>query len=737
MRNARLPSALVGPDTDHRQPIDILIVDDRPANLDSLHAVLAPLGHSLVRATSGEEALRYLLDHDPAVILLDVQMPAMNGFETATMIRQRERSERTPIIFLTAVDVSSDDVFKGYATGAVDYLLKPFEPQVVRAKVKVFVELSQQRHALRVLNKQLEAERKAIEDLLFAEQERAQVTLNSIGDAVVSTDATGRVGYLNSAAERLTGWSSGDAIDRPLPEVLNIVDATTRIAADDASAITMRQEKIGTLRTTCVLIRRDGAELLIEDSAAPIHDREGRVTGAVIVFRDVTEARAVSGRLTHFSRHDILTDLPNRTLLEDRIGQAFAMASRRGTRLALLFVDLDRFKHVNDSLGHAIGDALLKSVAARLLTCLRATDTVSRWGGDEFVVLLTQLDDADTAAVSAAKIITAVSAPYALADHVLDISASIGIGIWPDDATGVDELISAADAAMYKAKTHGGNHYQFFTSELNDQAIARRSLEDSLRRALERQELTLYYQPKNNLETSRVIGIEALVRWQHSTRGLLAPDQFVTIAEKCGLIIPIGRWIMREACRQARAWQEAGLTPMPIAVNVSASEFRSKGFVDGVAIVLRETGLAAQYLELEVTESVLMEDTQSTTAVLYALKDMGVQIAIDDFGTGYSSLSYLSRFPIDTLKIDRSFVDGITTAGHDATIINAVIGLGRSLNQHVVAEGVETEQQLALLRRQQCVEGQGYYFSHPVEARQFTDLLRQESDGPQGLPVRA
>ena len=299
---------------------------------------------------------------------------------------------------------------------------------------------------------------------------------------------------------------------------------------------------------------------------------------------------------------------------------------------------------------------------------------------------------------------------------MLDISASIGIGIWPDDATGVDELISAADAAMYKAKTHGGNNYQFFTSQLNDQAIARRSLEDSLRQALERQELTLYYQPKNNLETSRVIGIEALVRWQHSTRGLLAPDQFVTIAEKCGLIIPIGRWILREACRQARAWHEAGFTPMPIAVNVSASEFRSKGFVDGVAIVLRETELAAPYLELEVTESVLMEDTQSTTAVLYALKDIGVRIAIDDFGTGYSSLSQLSRFPIDTLKIDRSFVDGITAAGHDATIINAVIGLGRSLNQHVVAEGVETEQQLALLRRQQCVEGQGYYFSRPVEA---------------------
>ena len=734
MRNARLPSALVGSDTDHRQPIDILIVDDRPANLDSLHAVLAPLGHSLVRATSGEEALRYLLDHDPAVILLDVQMPAMNGFETATMIRQRERSERTPIIFLTAVDASSDDVFKGYATGAVDYLLKPFEPQVVRAKVKVFVELSQQQHALRVLNKQLEAERKAIEDMLFTEKERAQVTLNSIGDAVVSTDATGRVGYLNSAAERLTGWSSGDAIDRPLPEVLNIVDATTRIAADDASAV-VRQEKTGHVRTNCVLIRRDGAELLIEDSTAPIHDREGRVTGAVIVFRDVTEARAVSGRLTHFSRHDILTDLPNRTLLEDRIGQAFAMASRRGTRLALLFVDLDRFKHVNDSLGHAIGDALLKSVAARLLACLRATDTVSRWGGDEFVVVLTQLDEADTAAVSAAKIITAVSAPYALAGHVLDISASIGIGIWPDDAAGVDELISAADAAMYKAKAHGGNNYQFFTSQLNDQAIARRSLEDSLRQALQRQELTLYYQPKNNLETSRVIGIEALVRWQHSTRGLLAPDQFVTIAEECGLMMPIGRWILREACRQARAWHEAGFTPIPIAVNVSAAEFRSKGFVDGVAIVLRETELAAPYLELEVTESVLMEDTQSTTAVLSALKDMGVRIAIDDFGTGYSSLSYLSRFPIDTLKIDRSFVGGITAAGHDATIINAVIGLGRSLNQHVVAEGVETEQQLALLRRQQCVEGQGYYFSPPIEAEQFTDLLRQESDGPQGVPA--
>jgi diguanylate cyclase (GGDEF)-like protein/PAS domain S-box-containing protein len=340
--------------------------------------------------------------------------------------------------------------------------------------------------------KQAEEERRTIEDTLFAERELARVALGAIGDAVISTDVAGKVAYLNPQAETLTGWSRADGIGRPLPEVLNIVNVTTRAKTDGPSPIAMRLLKTVGLGMTCALIRRDGSELLVKDSAAPIHDRDGRVTGAVIVVRDVSETWAFSQRMAHSSEHDPLTDLPNRALLDDRIGQALAIAERRGRRVALLFVDLDRFKQVNDSLGHAIGDALLQSVAGRLRACLRATDTISRWGGDEFVVLLSQLDAAETAAVTAAKVIAALSASHVIGDHVLHISASIGIGIWPDDARGVDELITAADAAMYKAKERGGNTYQFFTSELNDWATDRHTVEKGLRRALQRQELTLH-----------------------------------------------------------------------------------------------------------------------------------------------------------------------------------------------------------------------------------------------------
>lgn len=462
----------------------------------------------------------------------------------------------------------------------------------------------------------------------------------------------------------------------------------------------------------------------MEDSAAPIHDREGRITGAVIVFRDVSEERALATKMARLAQYDGLTDLPNRALLQDRITQAIAQAKRTGAPLAVLFVDLDRFKHINDSLGHTLGDALLQSVTARLLASVRASDTVSRRGGDEFVVLLPQLTSADGARLTAERIMAAVSAPHEIGEHVAHISASVGISVYPDDGEGTDELISGADAAMYHAKENGRNNVQFFTSQMNVRSLARRALEDSLREALCRQEFALHYQPKVNLETSEMTGVEALLRWQHPTRGLLAPGEFVTVAEECGLILPIGRWVLFEACRQAQAWQDQGLRPVPVAVNVSAIELRAKGFVEHVAAVLQETGLDAQYLELEVTESALMTRADATAAMLHALKDLGVRLAIDDFGTGYSSLSYLSRFPIDTLKIDGSFVQGMTAGGPDAAIIHAIIGLGRSLQQRVVAEGVETEEQMALLQRQQCGEGQGYFFCRPVPADQLAGRLR-------------
>ena len=432
-------------------------------------------------------------------------------------------------------------------------------------------------------------------------------------------------------------------------------------------------------------------------------------------------------KMVHLAQHDALTDLPNRNLLNDRLAQAISLAQRQGKQFALMFVDMDRFKYINDSLGHGVGDQLLQVVAQRLMVCVRSSDTVCRQGGDEFLILLGDVEQAEDAALSAQKILAALTAPYLNDKTDIHITVSIGISIYPDDAQNADALIKSADTAMYHAKTVGRNNYQFFEQDMNVRAVERHFIEGGLRYALERQEFMLHYQPKINLESGTISGVEALVRWQHPQRGLVLPDDFIWIAEDCGLIVPIGTWVLHEACRQAQAWQDAGLPPVPVAVNISAVQFRHKDFLESVAAILKETGLAPHYLELELTESVLMQDADSTACVLKALKAIGVRLAIDDFGTGYSSLSYLKRFPIDTLKIDQSFLRDIThalTDSDDTAIIIAVVSMGKSLNQCVIAEGVETREQLAFLQAQGCGEGQGFYFSQPVTADEFNELLR-------------
>ncbi len=355
---------------------------------------------------------------------------------------------------------------------------------------------------------------------------------------------------------------------------------------------------------------------------------------------------------------------------------------------------------------------------------VRATDTVvSRQGGDEFVILLAEIERPQDAAHVAEKLLDAFADPHLISGNELHITLSIGISVYPDDGNNVDTVMKNADTAMYHAKANGRNNYQFFRADMNTRAVRRLIVESSLRRALTQEEFLLHYQPQIDLASGAMTGIEALIRWQDPNLGLVYPAQFIAIAEESGLIVPIGRWVLREACRQVQAWQASGLLAVPIAVNISAVELRQKNFLDGVALILKETGLAPRYLELELTETILMHDADSSAAVLKGLKTMGVQLAIDDFGTGYSSLSYLKRFPIDTLKIDQSFVRDIATDADDATIVSAVIGMGRNLKQRVIAEGVETQQQLAFLRTQQCEEGQGFHFSHPLSAEDFASLL--------------
>jgi len=684
----------------------LLLVEDNPGDARLLREMLNEQGSQHTELTHVQymrEAEKHLAEHTVDLILLDLGLPDTHGL--AAVRRAHTVAPRVPLVVLTGMD---DEVLASQALqeGAQDYLIK--------GQIDA-------RGLLRSLR--YSVERKAMEEALFAEKERAQVTLNCIGDAVACTDSLGKVTFLNLVAEKMTGWSLREAAGLPLGEVFRVLDAASREAAPSPMETAVGQEGTGHRPPNCVLVRRDGFEIPIEDSISPIHDREGNATGAVIVFRDVSAARAMADQITHSAEHDFLTGLPNRMLLNDRVNQAIAMAPRHHKRVAVLFLDLDGFKHINDSLGHPTGDKLLQSIAKRLVECVRASDTVSRQGGDEFVVLLSEVERSEDTAITARRMLQAVAEAHSIDHHDLHVTTSIGVSVFPDDGLDAETLIKNADTAMYQAKENGRQSYKFFKPAMNVRAVERQAIEESLRRALERQEFAVHYQPKVSLKTGEITGAEALLRWTHPVRGPIPPGQFIPIAEDCGLIRPIGNWILREACRQARVWLDAGLPLASMAVNISAVQFRNESFLPGVFATLEETGLDPKFLELELTESVLMKHAESTEVILKTLRARGVQLAVDDFGTGYSSLSYLRRFAIDALKIDQSFVRQITTTPSETTIVTAVISMGRSLNLRVVAEGVETTEELAFLQAHQCDQAQGYYFSRPVAAPQFADLL--------------
>src|SRR5216684_1513077 len=691
---------------------DILLIDDDATHAKAFEDALiargdGPSNIEWVRTLSS--GLERLAHKDVWAIFLNLFLPDSRGLNTID--RLLSVTSTIPIVVLGGVD--DEDTCKGaMLRGAQDYLLEGHLDSYSFAR------------AIRNI-----IEREIARQELFIEKERAQVTLNSIGDAVLSTDMSGNVTYLNVVAEQMTGWPRKEAVGHPLSDVFQIIDGATHKPSPNPMELAIKENITVGLSANCILVRRDGHECAIEDSAAPIHDRDGQVTGAVIVFHDVSMARSVVQEMSYLAQHDALTDLPNRMTLNDRLTQAISLARRNHNQLAVLFLDLDGFKHINDSLGHAIGDRLLQSVAARLVACVRKSDTVSRQGGDEFVILLPEVTHAADAAVSAAKIISELKKEHTLGEHRLRVTVSIGISTYPDNGEDADTLIKNADTAMYHAKQSGRDNCQFFRPDIGLNAVERQSLEGQLRYALERQELLLHYQPKVNLKTGAITGVEALVRWQHPERGLLLPGQFLTIAEDSGLIVAIGQWVLREACRQTREWLDAGLPAVPVAVNISSLEFRSGQFLEGVQVALKNTCLDPSFLELELTETVLMQHAESSACALGQLKAIGVRLAVDDFGTGYSSLSYLTRFPIDALKLDQSFVRDISSTD-DAIVVRAVISMGKSLKHTIIAEGVETPEQLAFLQAHGCDEGQGYYFSRPVGAQQFAKLLETGISAP-------
>jgi diguanylate cyclase (GGDEF)-like protein/PAS domain S-box-containing protein len=693
----------------------LLIQHDLSGARASYEALSSEVGqeYCLVRATTCSEGVKRLLDDTQlpeaerlSAVVVDLSLPDSTGIETFD--RLFRAAPQIPFLILATPE--DEEMAKlAIRRGAQDYISSgPINGRVL----------------LKIVNNMIE--RAAIIEALYDDRERAQVTLNSIGEAVISADLLGRITYLNSTAESMTGWSSSDAIGLNLTDVFHIIDSTTRLNVPTPVAAAIRADRIVTLTPNCSLIRRDGTEVSIEDSSAPIHDRRGLVTGAVMVFHDVSQTRSMTLRMAHLAQHDDLTDLPNRLLLDERLSHDIALAARSHGILAVLFLDLDRFKHVNDTLGHAVGDRLLQSVGKRLLTCVRSSDTVSRQGGDEFVVLLSSVSHAQAAAVSAQKILSTLSAPHIIDAHEFHLTVSVGISTYPEDGDDPESLMKCADMAMYQAKEKGRNNYQFFKPSMNVKALARQAVESDLHYAIERNEFALEYQPIMNLQTGHIISLEALIRWRRPN-GLVSPANFIPVAEDSGQIVAIGQWVLREACRQVQGWRMSGLPAVRVAVNISTAELRHKDFCERVKRILLETGLAPNLLELELTETFLMQDPQSTASVLQSLREYGVHLALDDFGTGYSSLTHLKRFPIDTLKVDRTFIGGLASDADDACIVSAVINMGKSLNMRVVAEGIETRNQLSFLQAYKCFAGQGYFLSRPLSHADCGRMLKSVS----------
>ncbi len=539
-------------------------------------------------------------------------------------------------------------------------------------------------------------------------------------NAVIVTDRAGRIEYVNPKFSEINGYTAAEAIGRN-PRLLSSGETAGELYREMWDNLLAGAEWRGEFRNR----RKNGELYWCLESISPVKNERGEITHFVGMMEDISERKLAESTIRRLAFYDPLTDLPNRRLMRERLERAIIWSRRGGTQAALLYIDLDRFKTVNDTLGHSVGDALLKAAAIRLAHCVREEDTISRLGGDEFAVVLGNVHGSEEAVAVAEKIIATMQAPFPVDEHEIFITASVGISLYPTDTADMDSLLKNADIALYQAKDQGRNSFQFYSERINTLAMERLELENGLRKAIERGELYLEYQPQLDLKTGAVFGLEALARWRHPVLGQIPPDKFIPLAEETRLIIPIGEWILRTACNQLKAWHDAGRDDLTISVNLSAVQFRQKGLLDTVARVLGEAGIPAAKLELEITESILMGDTGETIATLTGLRSLGVRLSIDDFGTGYSSLGYLKRFPVSTLKIDRTFVRDITVDPDDKAIAEAVIALAKSLKLWVIAEGVETEAQLYILRQLDCDSIQGYFVSRPVLAEHVPALLQK------------
>ena len=567
------------------------------------------------------------------------------------------------------------------------------------------------------LSREVADRRRAEENLRLAAK-----VIETTNEAVLIADADFRVTSVNPAFTEITGYQPREVIGKA-PPFITALESDSLLTAKMWDAIKKQGHWEGELWNK----RRNGEDYAERLSISAITDSAGRVQQYAALIGDITKRKQDEERIRHQANYDALTGLPNRTLFLDRLNQSLVRMKRTGKKLGLLFIDLDGFKLVNDTLGHDIGDMLLQEASRRLIDCIRKGDTIARLGGDEFTVIMPDLDDPRNAPMVAQRVLDALAKAFNLAGHETFVSGSIGITIYPDDATRASDLLRNADAAMYRAKDHGKANYQFFTADLNEAVKERLILKNGLVRARDRDEFSLHYQPKLEIDSGRVTGVEALMRWHSHELGSVAPDRFIPVMEESGLAMDIGEWVLRTACAQKVAWRAAGLPAFRVAVNLSARQLREPNFVSLVERVLKDTGVDPEELEIEITENMLMSDTTNTVMALSALHDMGIEVAMDDFGTGYSSLSYLKRFPIDTIKIDRAFIADIATKPGDVEIVKAIITMGHSLNRKVAAEGVETQEQLSILAEYACDELQGYFFCPPLPTERLTTFLQEKA----------
>ncbi len=673
------------------------VVDDDAVTRLMLCRFLERIGYVTMSMSDGAEAVEAFSEHPPDIVLLDAKMPNMNGFDACEKMKGLPGGERVPVLMITGLN-DDESVDRAYKVGAADFITKPIHWAILRNRV-------------RYLLQNIEFERR-----LFL----ASSVYENTNEGIVVTDPEANIQSVNPAFSRITGYSDVEAIGRRM----NLI-RSGRHDVNFYKRFWDALKETGKWQGEFWNRRKDGTIYPQWLNISAIRGADGKTRNYVGIFSDLTALKESEENLLYLLGHDTLTDLPNRHLLQERLSYAINEAKSGGQMVAILLMDLDRFKVINDTMGHDVGDRLLVEVAKRLRQGLENNGTLGRMGGDEFGFIMPKLTHAEVAGQTAQTMLKTLIQAFVIDDMEYFIGASIGIGIYPLDGEDVKTLIKNTDAAMYHAKEQGRNNFQFYRNTLNTTSMARMLMEGSLRSALEKEEFFLCYQPQMDVKSGRMIGAEALIRWQHPLQGTISPGEFIPLAEETGLIIPMGHWALETACRQVKEWQESGFPPLRMAVNLSGIQFRQPDFTDQVTGVLNGTGIETSWLELELTESIAMGDVEETFAKLNTLSNLSVKLAIDDFGTGFSSLSYLKRFPIDTLKIDQSFVRNCTTDPEDAAIIRTFIGLAHSLGLSVIAEGVETEDQLEFLKSHNCNEIQGYYYSRPLKVDDFAEFLKK------------